>query len=330
MSEAIRQGELVGKGLMAYETTEEVGCVEHLLIDVKRSQTIALAYKAPGLIARKQSISWQNIVKIGGDRILVHTQPFADEPELTAAQNMTGLEVWTDGGDRIGTLVDLRIDRATGKVEEYLFALEHEQTQTIAFDAEPAAGHGPESDAISVYAIDPKMIISAGRKRMMIAEADAQRSQAKGERIEIVSLQPLSDRSTPALPTEIPADFGRLFQQGKTFAEKATQQARERAKQFADERLANQDLLEADSLPDITQQLQAKTEQAKQQIQQQLGRAAEKAEKAKAQIDGQLGKSSFGRSLGSSFSQAIDKLKRPSDSSADPIDVDAFEVWEDD
>ena len=89
MDETVRQGELVGKGLMAYETTEEVGSVEHFLIDVKRSHTLALAYKSPGLIARKQSVSWQNIAKIGGDRILIHTEPSAAEADLAAAQNMS-------------------------------------------------------------------------------------------------------------------------------------------------------------------------------------------------------------------------------------------------
>ena len=76
--------------------------------------------------------------------------------------------------------------------------------------------------------------------------------------------------------------------------------------------------------------MQAKTEQAKQQLQQQLGKAAERAEKTKEQMDGRLGQSPWGRSLSHSLNQAIDKLKRPTDAETDPIDVEAFEVWEDD
>ena len=344
MSDPIRQGELVGKGLMSYETTEELGVVEHLLVDVKRSHTTAIIYKAPGLMSRSQSVSWKNLVSVG-DRIIIHTQPATDEAELAASQNMTGLEVWTDGGDRIGTLIDLCVEKETGKVQKYLFELAHEQAE---------ADEPPES--VMAYAIEPQMIISAGRKRMMIAEEDAKRSQSHGEQIKRIAMQKTSARQAPVLPTEIPKDFDDFLQRGKSLAERAAQQAKVRAKQFADEHLANQssanqssanqssanqtDIRDgaADLLPDVSEQLQEKTQQAKQQIQQQLNRAArrakreasQRAEQAKEQIDGQLGKSPLGRSLGKSLNQAIDKFKRPSATDGDPIDVDAFEVWEDD
>ncbi len=39
MDEAIiRQGELVGRGIMSYETTEEIGVVEHLLVNVQKAE----------------------------------------------------------------------------------------------------------------------------------------------------------------------------------------------------------------------------------------------------------------------------------------------------
>ncbi len=49
----IRQGELVGRGIMAYETTEEVGAVEHLLVDLKQAKVIGLLCKTAGLIGRE-------------------------------------------------------------------------------------------------------------------------------------------------------------------------------------------------------------------------------------------------------------------------------------
>ena len=353
MGEAIRQSELVGRGLMSYETTEEVGNVEHLLVDVKRSHDVGINYKSLGLIARKQSVSWQSLVKIGGDRTLIRTESASDEAELAAGQNMTGLEIWTDGGDRIGALVDLRLDRASGQVQQYLFSLEHEQTARANFEpanseqansdsaesTKPASGPD-EFEPVMVYAIEPQMIISAGRKRMMIAEEDARRAQSNGGELMARSFAAAPAARPPSgLPADLPKDVGTLFQQGKTFAGKATQQAKARAKQFTEERLANQEFVDAESLPDITEQLQAKTAQAKQQIQQQLSKAAERAEQARDQMDGRLGQSpfgrsplgkSFGKSLGNSFNQALDKLKRPSETNADSIDVDAFEVWEDD
>ena len=49
----IRQGELMGKGIMAYETTEEVGRVAHLLVEMKAAKVVGLVYKAPGLDGAK-------------------------------------------------------------------------------------------------------------------------------------------------------------------------------------------------------------------------------------------------------------------------------------
>ena len=43
----IRQGELIGRELMAYETAEAVGSVEHLLVDIKRFSTGAAAPSPP-------------------------------------------------------------------------------------------------------------------------------------------------------------------------------------------------------------------------------------------------------------------------------------------
>lgn len=327
-SAIIRQGELVGRQIMAYETTEEVGTVEHLLVDVKPAQVIGLVCKTAGLLPRRQSISWSQLVKIGRDRIVIHTEASAqlvsaNEAQLAAAQNMSGLEVWTDGGDRIGQVVDFCLDQATGEVQQYLFALNDSLVAAAA--EEGAADVAP----IQVYAIAPDAIISAGRKRMMIAEEDAQRAQPYGQSLPLSAVKISGsglDWRPEQLP-EIPTDLSELARKGQTFAGKVTKRVRRRAQQFADQQLAHQDYVDADSLPDITEQLQAKTEQVKQQMQAQFEKA-----KAKAQdqldhgpLENRLGKSPLGRSL----NETLNRFRRPQPP-AEPIDVEAFEVWEDD
>ncbi len=355
----IRQGELIGRRMMAYETTEEMGVVDHLLVDVKQSHTVGLSYKAPGLLARKQSLSWSQLVKIGRDSLVVKTQEIESDSAtatLAAAQNMTGLEVWTDGGDHIGKIVDLCLNADTGKVEQYLFALHYSPSDNLSsseegpdtsvsddatnVDKPDDASDTPTPEApTTVYVIEPSAIISAGRKRMMIAEEDAQRAQAYAQLLIVNPVQSVSQPRTDWKPErlpEIPTDFGELLQQGQSLAGKVTQQVRQRAKQFTDEQLSHQDWVEADSLPDITEQLQEKTEQVKHQMQEQLRKAQEKArEQAQHQLDSPLGKKVSERiennPLGRSLGKAFDKFKRPTDQDRlDSIDVDAFEVWEDD
>ncbi len=202
----IRQGELVGREVMAYETAEAIGTVEHLLVDVKRSQVVGLVCKPSGLLGRKQSLSWSQLVNIGRDCLVIHSEMSAEfaanEDRLAVAQNMTGLEVWTDGGDQIGQVIDLCLDLETGLVQQYLFMLDGSDQPADA-DLDDDFEDDFESDApvaatISVYAIAPQAIISAGRRRMMVAEEDAQRAR------------PYAQPLTPEGETADSSQYGRL------------------------------------------------------------------------------------------------------------------------
>lgn len=122
---------------------------------------------------------------------------------------------------------------------------------------------------------------------------------------------------------EIPTDLNELVHRGQSLIGKVT----ERAKQFTSEQLAHQDFVEADSLPDITEQLQAKTDQVKRQMQEQFERAKTKAQDQldNNRLEDRLGKTTLGRSLG----KTLDRFRRPQ-TPEEPIDIEAFEVWEDD
>ena len=312
----IRQGELVGMGLMAYETTEEVGAVDHLLVDVASSEVVGFACKKGGLLGKKQSVSWTQLMKIGRDRIIIHTAVPASESienQLAAAQNVTGLEVWTDGGDHIGRVVDFCLEIETGKVQQYLFAL------NLRDEAVEDSESGLET--VEVFAIAPSTIISAGRKRMMIAEEDAKRAQPFGEPIAVEAVRSASERSEP-LP--MPTDLNEVLQGAQSLAGKVGDRVRQQAKKFTDEQSARR--LEgegAGSLPEITEQLQAKTEQVKQQMQKRF-------ERAKEQLGDGLNDTPIGRSLSEKLGD-IGKFGRSQASTPEePIDVNAFEVWEDD
>ncbi|MGC1306948.1 MAG: PRC-barrel domain-containing protein [Phormidesmis sp.] len=339
---SIRQGELVGRQVMAYETTEEVGTVEHLLVDVKRSQVVGLACKVPGLIARRQNLSWDQLVNAGRiaagltseTRLVVLSEvSAAAESQMASAQAVTGLEVWTDGGDHIGQLIDVCFDSETGQVQTYLFALhrheiEPETEPEIEPETEPEfADSRAEIKTVTAYKISPDSIISAGRKRMMIAEEDAQRARPYDQPLSLNEAQLIESRRNDWIPEqlpEVPADFGELLQKGQSFAGKMTERVRQRARQFTDERLANQDLGEPEPLPDITEQLQAKADKAKQQMQQRFYQAKDQLDQG---IEDRLGHTPLGKSLGKS----LNRFKRPQDTDKpDSIDVEAFEVWEDD
>ena len=363
MESIIRQGELVGMGLMAYETTEEVGTVDHLLVDVSASEVVGFACKAGGalggpigdILGRKQSVSWAQLVKIGRDRIVIHTAvPPSErtEEKLAAAQNVIGLEVWTDGGDLIGQVVDFCLEVDSGKVQQYLFALNardkgldesldavgsgklKEDSKTEAHESEVSKFEESKSEVsrtIEVFAIAPSTIISAGRKRMMIAEEDAKRAQPYGQPIAIRPNR--ADSPLDWRADQLPTDFNEVLQGAQSFAGKVTERVRQQAKKFSDEQFVSRlgasegYSEEPGTLPEITEQLQAKTEQVKRQMQQ---RFAQAKDIAREQVE-ELNDSSVGRSISQRLGAQFDKFVQPRTAEPkEPIDVEAFEVWEDD
>ncbi|MGD1867831.1 MAG: PRC-barrel domain-containing protein [Phormidesmis sp.] len=300
-SAIIRQGELVSRGIMAYETTEEVGFVENLLVDVQQARVVGLSCKTPGLMGRKLAVDWDQLVKIGGDRIIIQTEvPEAVASQLSAAQDITDLEVWTDGGDHIGRVVDICFDQATGEVKQYLYVLKVQEAVT---DDEPTAAlFGEESsdgeiealadaavsslsesslsesatEKVTAYKILPAAIISAGRKRMMIAEDAAEKRQPYEQLLDLSPKKPEGDLRTDWRPEklpEIPTDFNELLQKGQSFAGQVTERVKAQAKKLTDEQLRDREFGEAGTLPDITEQLQERTEQVKEQMQQRLEKA---------------------------------------------------------
>ncbi|MEL6780665.1 MAG: hypothetical protein AAFO06_25870, partial [Cyanobacteria bacterium J06597_16] len=134
----------------------------------------------------------------------------------------------------------------------------------------------------------------------------------------------------PEQRPEMPNDFGELLLKGQSFAGKVTEQVKQKAQKFTDERLAQQHFVDADTLPDISEQLQEKTAQVKQQMQQQLQKAREKAQE---QIDSGLGQNVSDQlentALGRSLGKTLGRFRKPQ-APEEPIDVEAFEVWEDD
>ncbi len=332
----IRQGELVGREVMAYETAEAVGIVEYLLVDVKRAQVVGLMCKTAGLLGRKQSLSWSQLVNIGRDCLVIHSEISSEfaavEDQLAAAQNMVGLEVWTDGGDLIGQVVDLSLELETGMVQQYLFTL-HAPSAPSGSNAPVADELNDDFDAeepaiapVIAYAIAPGAIISAGRKRMMVAEEDARRSQPYEQPLNLTAKPTAGSASADWRPEqlEMPADFGDLLQRGQSFAGKMTERVKQQAKRFTDDRFADQGPGDSDALPEITEQLQAKTDQVRQQMQQRFT-------KAKGQLDHQLEDRLGNTPLGRSLSEQLNRFTRPPVSERpDPIDVEAFEVWEED
>lgn len=157
----VKQSELLNQLVLDFDTTEIVGRVKKLWLDVKAHQVKGLTC-AHGIFAReKRFFSWDKVVTVGHDSILVNTEELEEikqQPELI--DDVIGLKVWTDAGNKVGKLVNYCIDTQTGAVVAYLFT-----------------SNGWRGIANGTYMLSSNAVITSGSQRIIVAEAGVEDAQ---------------------------------------------------------------------------------------------------------------------------------------------------------
>lgn len=269
----LRQSLLLGYLMLDYDTTDELGVVDNLLVDISQGRVVGLVCQGTVWQRQRPIYSWQQIASIGTDSIMLHGQ--GAQMPTTAAQSMLGLEVWTDTGNCAGQIVDYRF-RRQGHVVQYLFA---------------------QADQPGLYGLAPDAIISAGRKRMMVAAQAVEQADY------------FTDEDIPRPSTNWQA----TAQTAQSLVEQVQQQA-QGLSDYAQERLRSNDLNE--QLQSTTRQFQDRTQGLRSQLDQQVSKAKKRL--------GPLNKA-----LENTVENTLDRFSEPNQSTP-PIDLDSFEVWEDD
>lgn len=159
LSKDVKQSELLDRLVLDFDTTEIVGRVKKLWLDVESHQVKGLTCARKMFDREKHLFSWNKVVTVGHDSILVNTGEL-EEAEPEAIDNIVGLKLWTDAGNRVGQLVDYSIDTATGNVTAYLFT-----------------SNGWRGIAGGTYILEPDAVITVGSKRVIVAETGIQNAQ---------------------------------------------------------------------------------------------------------------------------------------------------------
>jgi uncharacterized protein YrrD len=157
---AIDRSDLMNRLVIDSQTTEEVGRVEQLWLDIKTHKVVGITCKS-GLIGRqKRSFTWGQIQTIGKDSLLVNTPEGAQLEKLESWESPIGHELWTDAGNKAGSVVDVRFLPDTGDVVEYIFT---------------ASGWRRLKDG--TYRLSKSAIVSIGSKRAIAVDAAVQAAQ---------------------------------------------------------------------------------------------------------------------------------------------------------
>jgi uncharacterized protein YrrD len=150
----IQQSNLLGRLILNRETTEEIGHVKEFWLDPTLHQVTAIVSES-GLLGRtKQFLRWEQVEAIGEDSLLVSLALEASEETPQGSEVVIGHELWTNDGNKAGTITDYCFDLQTGAVVAYLFH-----------------SNGWQGITDGVYLLLPEAVLSTGTKRF-IAKAD--------------------------------------------------------------------------------------------------------------------------------------------------------------
>ncbi|MGD2182213.1 PRC-barrel domain-containing protein [Lusitaniella coriacea] len=160
----IRGGDLLNRLILDFNTTEEIGRVKQLWLDLATHQAIGLTCKSGFLGRHQRSFTWEQIETIGTDSILVKTEEGVDPEKPESWESVIGHEVWTDAGNKAGILSDYTLDPKTGTVIDYLFV-----------------SNGWRGITDGTYQFPRSAIIRMGSKRVIATDAIVQNAKQYAE-----------------------------------------------------------------------------------------------------------------------------------------------------
>jgi uncharacterized protein YrrD len=150
----IQQSNLLGRLILNRETTEKIGHVKEFWLDPTLHQVTAIVSESGLLRRTKQFLRWEQVEAIGEDSLLVSLALEASEETPQGSEVVIGHELWTNDGNKAGTITDYCFDLQTGAVVAYLFH-----------------SNGWQGITDGVYLLLPEAVLSTGTKRF-IAKAD--------------------------------------------------------------------------------------------------------------------------------------------------------------
>ena len=152
--QVIKRSDFLNRRVIDRKTVEEVGHVDQLWVDPQSHQAIGFICKSGFLGKNKRWFAWSQVETVG-ENILVNAHPEVPEPQQPeSAISMIGSEVLTDGGNKVGSVIDYLFDVNTGNVVNYLFK-----------------SSGWRGVLNGIYLLGPTLISSMGSKVLIVAEA---------------------------------------------------------------------------------------------------------------------------------------------------------------
>ncbi|NJK41839.1 MAG: photosystem reaction center subunit H [Acaryochloridaceae cyanobacterium SU_2_1] len=210
----IRQSQLLNRLVLDRETTEELGRIEVVWMHPPAHRVMGFICK-PGFMSKtRYAFSLKQLDQLGPESILVKSKATETTlKEVRLLETLIGHEIWTDGGEKLGKIIDCVFDRHRGEIPFYLFKTE-----------------GWRSLTSGLYQLPPTAIMSYGSKRVLATAAVSEQLTLYQGGIE-QKLHQASDRIKETYSQELESlssQAQKLTQQAEARLQKLSQQATEK------------------------------------------------------------------------------------------------------
>lgn len=150
----IKQSDLLHQEVLDRASMREMGQIEVLWTYPKAHRVFGFICKSGWLGSKKTAFNLDQLDAIGSDGILVNSEPVeTDAEKVRQLESLVHYEVWTDGGDRVGKIIDFTFDVQSGEIQHYLYV---------------SSGWG--GIVGSVYLLPPNYILRLGDRRVVVPE----------------------------------------------------------------------------------------------------------------------------------------------------------------
>ena len=246
--------ELLNQLVLDRRTMEEIGRVETLWMHPPAHRVLGFICKAGLLGNQKSAFNLDQISALGENGILTQGSPDSTTAErVRQLESLIAHEIWSEGGDRLGKIIDCLFELDSGRITHYLYV-----------------SSGWSGMVGEIYQLPTSTILSFGKKRVLVSDAAAVHLSLYQEGIP-QKLTKAKDALTQETTQEWQALTHRaadLSEQAKDRLQSLSEQAKDRTQQLSQQAKAKAQTLSEQLQPDqsLAAQFKAKARSISRQL----------------------------------------------------------------
>jgi uncharacterized protein YrrD len=214
----LRHSQLLNQLVLDRDTTEALGRIEMVWMHPSAHRVMGFICK-PGFMSKQRyAFNLKQLYRLGSESILVSSRAVETTlKDVRLLESLINHEVWTDGGENLGRIVDCLFNRKTGSITQYLLK-----------------SGGWRGFTSGIYQLSPSSIMSFGSRRVLVTASVSENLPLFQEGLE-ERISQVGDRIKTGYTQELESLTSRahqLTQKAEDRLQKLNQQTSRQVKSF--------------------------------------------------------------------------------------------------